>query len=59
MNSDCWLSTCDACKDGKKLVPLKPLNTKTDLRQWKKVKIQKKVVNDENNEESSAEVKNL
>ena len=28
-NSKCWLSECESCRNGKKLVPTKPLNFET------------------------------
>ena len=40
-NSDCWLSKCDQCNMGKNVVPPKPCNSSTKLRQWEKVIIDK------------------
>ena len=42
LNSDCWLSACDECKHGKKLVPMKSLNTIVQYRQWERVVIETK-----------------
>ena len=38
-NSKCWLSECESCRNGKKLVPTKPLNFETVCKQWEYVYI--------------------
>ena len=38
-NSKCWLSECESCRNGKKLVPTKPLNFETVYKQWEYVYI--------------------
>ena len=37
--SKCWLSECESCRNGKKLVPTKPLNFETVNKQWEYVYI--------------------
>ena len=36
-NSDCGLSKCDGCKDGKKFVPKFPMDQMVNNKQWKTV----------------------
>ena len=40
-NSDCWLSKCEQCNRGKKVVPAKPCNSSTTSKQWEKVIVDK------------------
>ena len=53
-NSDCWLSKCEECKDGKKFVPKLPMDQMTNYKQWKIVLVPSKKHNaneiDENGE---------
>ena len=41
-NSPCWHNICNECKDGKKLVPGKPLNAITSFKQWENIEVRKK-----------------
>ena len=36
-NSKCWLSECESCRNGNKLVPTKPLNFQTVDKKWEYV----------------------
>ena len=49
--SKCWLSECESCRNGKKLVPTKPLNFETVYKQWEYVYIPSNKV-EEGSEES-------
>ena len=38
-NSPCWNNTCVKCRDGKKFMPRKALNTMTTYRQWNAIEV--------------------
>ena len=38
-NSNCWLSKCDECKEGKKFSPKKQMDFQTIYKQWKTIHV--------------------
>ena len=38
-NSNCWLSKCDECREGKKFIPKKQMDSLTIYKQWKTIHV--------------------
>ena len=38
-NSNCWLSKCDECREGKKSIPKKQMDSLTIYKQWKTIHV--------------------
>ena len=38
-NSNCWLSKCDECREGKQFIPKKQMDSLTIYKQWKTIHV--------------------